>query len=167
MEKLTREQKNRRFSINRYIRNGLTREQAEAKYDRPRGICAHCGRAAHSERARTCIKCQKRIEYERVTKWAKENPEKKRRKLPDIGRQASSVKPRKVVPGRKTLEGPIAKPRNTEPPPMRIIVPDGMQVTKIPSMMPDGVRGRGPEPWDEDPKKAAFVDRVLARMGAR
>jgi hypothetical protein len=75
-----------------------------------------------------------------------------------------------LVPGRKrggrgegiSISQPVRAPQCEV-----VIVPDGIEITRIPSLMPDGVRGRGPEPWDEDPKKAAFVDKVLARIKNR
>lgn len=140
---MTTEKRNRQLMIAYYIRKGLSREEAERKTDIPKGICLHCGATAYAPKARTCETCLKKSDSQRAIRWAKEKKPKPKPKV---------LRPRMIIEKEQ--------PKQIE----TIILPDGIEIKKIPSMMPPGVRGRGPDPWDEDPAKARWVEKVLERM---
>ena len=149
------EKRNRQLMIAYYIRKGLSREEAEARYDRPKGTCKVCGGPAATRRKMYCVGCESDIERERA-RAAFQAKKSTRTKQP---------KPQ-FAPARKRGRGegisisqPVRAPQCEV-----VILPDGLQITRIPSIMPDGVRGRCSEPWDEDPAKARWVEKVLERM---
>lgn len=61
---LTTEQKahaSRLTGIRNFMRrHGVTREEAAAMYDKPRGVCEDCGGEAYSKMARVCDPCNRR-----------------------------------------------------------------------------------------------------------
>jgi hypothetical protein len=157
---ITRDERRRYQGVRRFIRvYGLTKEEAEARYDRPKGVCKVCGGPASTRRKLYCVGCEADVNNERA-KAAYRAKKTTRSKAP---------KPQ-LVPGRKrggrgegiSISQPVHAPQCEV-----VIVPDGLEITRIPSLMPDGVRGRGPELWDEDPEKARWVEKVLERMNRR
>jgi hypothetical protein len=95
-----------------------------------------------------CVGCESDVNNERA-KAAYRAKKTTRTKAP---------KPR-LVPGRKrggrgegiSISQPVWAPQCEV-----VIVPDGLEITRIPSMMPDGVRGRESDRWEEDPAKARW-----------
>lgn len=146
----------RQSAINYYKRKGLTQEEAEARYDRPKGTCKVCGGPAATARAEHCQPCRDDIERRRGREayHARKAQQKSVR---------SAAKPKR---GRGESITILPKPEAACAPEV-IIVPAGLIVTKLPSILPPTIRGAERETWDDDPKKAAFIDALLAkRRGA-
>jgi putative intracellular protease/amidase len=156
----------RQSAINYYKRKGLTQEEAEARYDRPKGTCKVCGGPAATARAEHCQPCRDDIERRRGREAYHARKADHAR-----ARRAAAGKPGRSAAKRGRGESIRILPRseNSSAPPREeiIIVPEGMTVTKLPSILPPTIRGAERETWDDDPKKAAFIDAVLAkRRGA-
>ncbi len=153
------EKRNRQLMIAYYIRKGLSREEAEARYDRPKGTCKVCGGPAATRRKMYCVGCESDRERERA------------RAAFQAKKITRSKEPKQqLVPGRKrggrgagvSISQPIQATQCEV-----VIIPDGLEITRIPSLMPDGVRGRDGDKWEEDPAKARWVEKALERIKNR
>jgi hypothetical protein len=170
-----REQERRGDRIRHRIKQGMSRETAEAM-EGVRGVCK-CGKQARRANGRICEGCYR--EKDRASKRGK--PLRKMAKvcatcgaefdgaqnakycsLHKGGVKAKKVPARPVLP--KTWERPMpAKPKNAVATVERIVNP-GVQITRIPSVVYDW---RVSNPDEFDPAKVRAVVKIMERMARR
>lgn len=167
----TQDAVNRHQGIKRQILRGKTFEDAKAYYDAPKGVCIGCGDVAWTKSGKQCKACHRAVAREVQARLRKRKGGSYERRLNcsvcgtefvalNGGRKNCDVhmrrrgEPQRYVPRKpKPSAMPPTWEKKSEKPVQPIAAPrpvdvSGLQVTRVPSFVPAGLRNLLPEPGE-------------------